>query len=330
MSEAISYFLGVDGGGTKTTAVLVSQTTQLESTKNSGLQCLLGESVVEGSNPLSVGWETAFNHITKAVSLAKQSADWNDKSRQIQKAVFAIAGTANPTAKQYFTNWVQSQGFANQVVVVSDTAPLLANVVQGESAIGVIAGTGSAVLVQDHAGNTTTVGGWGYLLDDAGSGFSIGRRAIREVVRSFDRNEENVMTSALFEALSIDEISELKHAIYGAKNPRHMIASVAKSIINLANQQDQAAMRLLQVEASLLANEISIAWDRLNRQPDSARQGFTLYLGGSLLQRSVTYRNQLSTAVKQLGLPLKTMKLAPEGACGCALLAGKLTNQIIT
>lgn len=320
LSDTTNYYLGVDGGGSKTKAVLVSMETPKKHARNS-CQCLLGEATLAGSNPLTVGWEVAYERIAEVIKLAKQAARLTPESKPIQKGVLAIAGAANPEAMQRLTSWASKQGFAEAIDVVADTAPLLANVLAEEPAIGVIAGTGSVVLVQDLSGATTTVGGWGYLIDDAGSGYAIGRRALREVVRSTDREDrKEPLTSTLLQALAIDSTTQLKQSIYSVADPRRTIASLAEAIVRLAEKEDPSALRLLEVEANLLANEIGIGWDRLTGEQSSANE-FVLYVGGSLLQRSNTYRKVLEQAVKQQGLPLKATRLAPDGACGCALLA---------
>lgn len=323
LSDKISYYLGIDGGGSKTKAALVSKVLQADGLERNHCQCLLGEGVVSGSNPLTVGWDVAFDRIAESVKLAKEAAGISEANLVIEKAIFAIAGTANPEAKQHLTTWVDKQRFANQSEVVSDVAPLLANVPKSVPAIGVIAGTGSVVLLHDGAGHASTVGGWGYLIDDVGSGYSIGKRALREVVRSIDRDEKKEpLTSALLQALSIDSGDGLKQAIYNVSDPQQTIASVAKVIIQLAERDDPTSIRLLEVEASLLANEIGIGWDRL-RSENKSVENFVLYVGGSLLQKSRFYRRLLANAVKQQGLPMEAIRLAPDGACGCALLASR-------
>lgn len=328
LSDKTNYYLGVDGGGSKTKAVLVAQNPHCgekgKDEKNTDLcQCLLGQGVVAGSNPLSVGWEVAFERIEEAVRLARKDAGPLHANVIITKAVFAIAGAANTEVKQRLTGWAEAQDFADQVEVVDDTAPLLADRPRGLPALGVIAGTGSVVLVRDRTGATSHVGGWGYLIDDAGSGYAIGRRALREAVRSHDRQEsKEPITSALLQAMAVDSIADIKQLIYNAANPRETIASLAKAVTDLAEQEDPTSLRLLQIEATLLANEIAIGCDRLKSEQPTA-EGLVLNLGGSLLQKSKTYRKSLAHAIKQQGLPIDSLRLAPDGACGCARLASQ-------
>jgi glucosamine kinase len=219
----VKHVLGVDGGGTKTTARVLE-------VGPDGRLCLLASGHGGGSNPLSVGWHASEAAVTDAITTATEAAGVS-----IDAAVIAVAGCGSPAAKERLEAWAVSQAFASRTKVVPDTEPLLADVPAGEAAIGLIAGTGSAALVRRLDGSTELVGGWGYLIDDAGSGYTIGRDALRHVAHRWDHGmPADALTNAILQHAGVAEPLLLKGALYGGPDPRGWAAKLARVVLGKA------------------------------------------------------------------------------------------------
>ncbi len=305
----MTRLLGVDGGGTKTMA-------RLFEAGPSGRLCLIASGTAGGSNPHSVGWEACQAAISQAIRVATGGS-----AEGIEAATIAVAGCAAEASRERLESWAQGQAIAQTVEVVPDTQPILADLPAGEEGIGLIAGTGSSGLALHASGKAELVGGWGYLVDDGGSGFALGRDALRQIFHDADaRATPSELTTALLNRTGFETVAEIKAAIYGADDPRGWIASLAPAVIGLAEQDEPSAVAIVSTAADQLATLAENAANRLS----GSRQTLPVCLAGGLLASSTFYRDALKTRLMQRGWPAEQVRLAPDGAVGCALLAQRL------
>ena len=306
MSE---LYLGVDGGGTKTIARVVSLDT-------SGRLCVEGTGQAPGSNPFSVGWEASEANVLAAVRGALQGL-----GEEPLCGVLAIAGCASEEARLRVARWARSADLARRLDVAPDTEPLLAEAAPGVAAVGLIAGTGSSAIARDASGKTTLVGGWGYLIDDAGSGYALGREALRAVTRDHDGLAGlscESLREAVMQHLQVSKPNDIKAAVYRSEDPRRTVAGLAPTLLGLAESGESAARLICEQGATELAALLGRATSLCQQGSDA---GPGVFLSGSLLQRSAFYRALLQEKWGQSG---GRLNLAPDAACGCARLATRL------
>lgn len=301
--------IGADGGGTKTHALLA------EFHRDSGKFCVLGEGIAAGSNPLSVGWKEATSNIQQAIC---EALSVSAPDLAVDSAVLAVAGCHSKETRKKLQLELGPLLQIKRYEVVPDTAPLFAESISKEPTVGVIAGTGSAILVRDTDDQINTFGGWGYLLGDEGSGYSIGRQMIRHILSEYEASIEPIAYErTLIEDLGISSPVDLKGWVYSSSNPRHKIASLAKYVIRLAEQGDVGASKIVIQDSKKLADCLAAALN--NSEIGNCYQ---LLLAGSLLERSSFYRNAFMEAIDSFeSCSPKSVKLAPIGACGCLRLA---------
>ncbi len=307
--------LGVDGGGTKTHALLAELHHNTGLRQNTNKFCVLGEGVAAGSNPLSVGWKEATDNIQQAI---RQAISDSGSNVVVDSAVLAVAGCHSNDIRTKLQLELGTLPQIKHYQVVPDTAPLFAESISKKPTVGVIAGTGSAILVKGSDDQINTFGGWGYLLGDEGSGYSLGRQMIRHLLSEQEAYLEPIAyDKTLFEELGISSPMDLKGWVYRSQNPRHKIASLAKHVIRLAVQGDQAASKIVTQETKELADSLAIALTH-----SEIEDSYQLLLAGSLLERSPYYRGAFLAAINSSGVCVpKSVKLAPLGACGCLRLA---------
>ena len=302
----LTLVLGVDGGGTKTLARV------LETGPGNRL-CVLGSGESAGCNPFSVGWEAA----EVAIRTAVQSALAVSGKGLPDTAVLAVAGCASEQARKRLLDWASSQSIASCVAVVPDTEPVLADAKPGEPSIGLIAGTGSAVLLNRGEGQTDLIGGWGYLIDDGGSGYAIGRDALNHAASQADAKASlDTLTNAVLQHAGVDRPEQLKQELYGDDDPRGWAARLAPVVLGLAEQGDPAAAAIAARGAQALSVLVKLATQRLDAEDQPQ-----LFMSGGLLKGSRDYRRRVTELLLADGWDADRILLAPDAACGCARLA---------
>lgn len=171
------------------------------------------------------------------------------------------------------------------VIAVHDTRLILAAGGHTEG-IAVIAGTGSVAWGVNASGHGTRAGGWGYLLGDEGSGYWLGREAVRHVLRDAQHRgasdvtpaEDDRFARAVLGHAGVDTPTELIAAFHDRPDRTHW-AGLARTVIELA-PHDDAARELVSAAAAHLA-ELSITVARNLGEP------LPVVMGGGLATTSV-------------------------------------------
>jgi glucosamine kinase len=192
------YYLGIDGGGTKTRCLLADQTT------------VLARATSGGSNMVRLGETQTRQALHTAIRQVCATA--NISPDQIDAICIGAAGAARPEIE------AKTRGILAELV--AETSPTKIEVV-GDSVIALeaafgagpgviaIAGTGSIVYGRDAKGHSARAGGWGFAVSDEGSGHWIGRRAVSTVLRARDGSVETRLTTMVLEAWKLDTLDEL-------------------------------------------------------------------------------------------------------------------------
>src|SRR5437870_10520855 len=166
----MKYFLGVDGGASKTAALVID-----ENGKS------LGNGLAGPSNHLRVGIETAARNIERAVNKALVSA--NVGSREIAWTYCGIAGADHPAHRQEVVDSLSVFFPRGNFTVDNDARIALSGAIGFGAGVVVIAGTGSVCIGRNEAGDEARAGGWGPTIGDEGSGFGIARNGLSAIVR---------------------------------------------------------------------------------------------------------------------------------------------------
>src|ERR1700682_3604745 len=160
----MDYFLGFDGGGTKTECVLMDPAGKI-----------LARTFAGPSNPSRVGVELATREIEKAADLSLQEAR---VARNTVAALGAgLAVTGKPERKERMQASLARAFPGAAVNIFTDLEMALAAAGEGP-VIVLVAGTGSAAIGRNAQGQIWRTGGQGPRLGDDGSAFDIGSRAV--------------------------------------------------------------------------------------------------------------------------------------------------------
>lgn len=241
--------LGLDGGATKTTAVAIDPATGHMSVGWSG-----------PSNPESAGLSSAAASVQAAVQLAIES---QPSDTPVAMAVIAVAGVDTQADQDRLLSEVKIFR-AGQVLVVNDVVAAWASAAFGDPGIVVISGTGSNTFGVDPQGACWRSGGWGHILGDEGSGYSLGLGAIRAAVAYRDgRGRWTALIPELLDFLGASSIEEIKNFVYQKFDKAHIAAFSAK-VAAAACAGDAVATDLFGRAAADLAAQVDAVYSALS------------------------------------------------------------------
>lgn len=305
----MKVYLGVDGGASKTAALVID-----ESGKS------LGTGLAGPSNHLRVGIETAARNIERAVNKALVAADV--ASREIVWAYCGIAGADHPAHRQEVVDSLEIFFPRGNFTVDNDARIALTGAIGFGAGVVVIAGTGSVAFGRNEAGEEVRAGGWGPTIGDEGSGFSIAREGLSAVLRAYDgRGPATTIRDRLHSEMHL-EPADLPRAIYAQTTHADDIARYAKMVFESADAGDEVARAILDGAAKELALSVLAVARRLR----IVENAFPVaYVGGVFNAGEVLLaplRAALAAEAKKATLqpPLKT---PVEGAAQMAVRAAE-------
>jgi glucosamine kinase len=132
-----------------------------------------------------------------------------------------------------------------RVTVVHDSRLLLA-AGHASTGVAVIAGTGSAAWGRNSDGDEARAGGWGYLLGDEGSGYWLGREAVRYSLRQMNQGQPaDQLTSALLQSCGVEHPNKLIALFHSPHTGRRFWAQQARHVVEAAAGGHPASQAML-------------------------------------------------------------------------------------
>jgi len=233
MMQEQRYFLGVDGGASKTAALVTDEDAKP-----------LGHGLAGGSNHLRVGIEQATRNIERAVNRALVEA--GIAIRQIAYAYCGIAGSDHPAHRQQVVDSLSIFFPKGNFTVDNDARIALTGAVGFGAGVVIIAGTGSVAFGRNERGEETRAGGWGPTIGDEGSGFAIARAGLSAIVRAYDgRGPSTKMTDLLCNEYDMCDPSELPRFVYATTTHADDIARYGRLVIEAAQAGDRIANAIM-------------------------------------------------------------------------------------
>ena len=134
---------------------------------------------------------------------------------------------------------------AARITVVHDSRLLLA-AGGASTGVAVIGGTGSAAWGRNSRGGEARAGGWGYLLGDEGSGYWLGREAVRHSLRRMNQGQEpDELTTALLASCGVDDPNKLIALFHSPDTGRRYWAERARLVVAAADAGHAASRELI-------------------------------------------------------------------------------------
>jgi N-acetylglucosamine kinase-like BadF-type ATPase len=259
------YVLGVDGGGTKTRAVVADSRGQL-----------LGEGRAGPSNPLRVGVSDSTSAVREAVERACVAAGL--RRHDLSAAEIGLAGVKREDIRERMRAALAAELGIESLEVVTDADIALYGATEGKPGLVVIAGTGSICCGVNARGRKACAGGWGPVAGDEGSGSWIARRALNAVARANDgRGRKTSLTEAARDYFKVERAEDLSTAVYAPNMTNKRIADFGRHVIDAAKRRDAVAREILDEAGRELARAASAVAKKLKME----RERFQVaYVGG--------------------------------------------------
>jgi N-acetylglucosamine kinase-like BadF-type ATPase len=236
----LSYFLGFDGGGSKTDCVLVDEH-----------GAVLASAYGSASNPLRTGYAKTWFALSSTADavLARQKI----KSTDISGICAGLGGAARTQVARRIASFLE-RSFPNAAVQVTSDMEIALSAAAGDGkGIVLIAGTGSVAFGRNASGLTARAGGFGPWIGDEGSGFEIGKLAAAAVSREVDaRGPQTVLTERIFKDLDCRDWNELFERI--AKSADDVFPRLFPTVAKAGDGGDPVACELLQHAAASLSD----------------------------------------------------------------------------
>jgi N-acetylglucosamine kinase-like BadF-type ATPase len=304
---ATQLILGVDGGGSRTRALIADADGRV-----------LGAGNGPASNHYGVGLDRAMAAVSEAVAAAGAQAGLVGRP-QLGAACFGLAGVNRPVDEEVLRRALDERGFAPRFEVVNDVELVLAAGTGGEWGIALVAGTGSICHARTPDGRTARAGGWGYILGDEGSGYSIASHALHLATQTADgRARAPRILAEVLRHWSLEEPEQLLGRIYRRDTTIGEIAALTSRILPLAEEGDPAAIELVDRAAAQLAELVDAVAEPLALDAEGPAP---VALAGGVLRSSPRIRSEL---VRRARTPLGPTSVVTDPAQGAVLLARRL------
>ncbi len=273
------------------------------------------------ANFLVIGTDAASENILSLINECKEKLNFGYS--EIKSIVIGAAGAGrNDDAKKLQNSLQKSAGkngiSLNLITVVSDAHIALEGAFPKKPGSILIAGTGSIIYGKDNDGNIYRAGGFGRIIGDEGSGFSIGRKALQRVAKYYDGYGENSdIISMLSRKYEINSSEQLISKVY---KENFDIASVAELVIEAASKDDLIALNILEEETDEIIQQLKALKKKM--EVDKLNVSFV----GSLLINGNTYSDMLLKKIK-FYLPTTTV-VKPQHTPleGAILIAREMLN----
>ncbi len=286
----MGYYLGIDGGGSKTTCAVGDE------------DSILTTAIAGPSNIVRVGEAEARRSLYQAVEQACAAAGIS--AQQVTRTCVGAAGVGSSEVNSILRRTL-AELLSTEVLVTADMQIALEAAFPSAPGIVVIAGTGSIVYGRDARGDTARAGGWGFAVSDEGSAHWIGRNAVAMMFRAYDLAQKESgrclhpdlelfhVLQTSWNSTTIDDLVRTANAI-----PAPNFAALFPGILGCANAGDELSRQVLTRAARELAQLASVIIPRLFPEKDLNTRIPLAMVGGvfrhSDLVRKVFY-NEMKT-----------------------------------
>lgn len=264
------FFLGVDGGQTKTLALIGDEEGNI-----------LGKGKGGPANHIrEKGGRKRFREaITRAVEEALRTAGLKDV--RFTSAYLGISG-ANEIMYRIAKRIIK----AKRITLEGDALLALSACTLGREGAVIIAGGGSVAFAKDREGRYASAGGWGYFMGDEGSAFWLAQRAINICTKAVDgRGPHTRILPHLLTYFKVESLQDLHRLIYSGQLTRSQIAGSAQAVLEAAREGDEVALSLYEEAGRELALSAISAIKKLSMEKEEVVVGLVggVFSAGELI-----------------------------------------------
>lgn len=246
------YIIAIDGGGTKTLAVLYD-------TSGEPQGC-----VETGYSNFSIDVDVAKSNLEEAIDMTIRYFSDGNPIKAIQ---VGVAGLSTLIDKEGYEREL-SHRFNAPVSLETDALIALYAVKKDSSrnVIMVLGGTGSVIMANENQ-DVHMIGGYGHLLGDEGSGYHLSITALKRIIATIDAGSAlSDLEKRIMETIEADSVQDIKSHVYNTNKSE--LARLARTIADIAKHGDGDAIDLLEAEGRHLGRQTMLAYDRFKNKAD--------------------------------------------------------------
>lgn len=297
------YYLGIDGGGTKTKACIMNEQQEI---------IFIGE-----GGPSSVD-TVSLDETMKSINDAYSKFMSEHPHLTFEKAFIGLGGILSDDHGISYNKTFQSlPGNTPQtkIYIKNDMENALASGLLFDEGIVLICGTGSVAYGKNNKRQSHKVGGWGFREGDLGSSYDLGMRAMRHVVQTFDgRKVKSKFSEEISQVTHVKNTHDFVHIMKERYLDRTWIASLAKYVTKHAMLNDETACNIVKEATHELAHAIYTVADKLNLKDSS------VVIVGSL-GNADGFKDQLHSSIRYVLPNIKIIDSKIDPAVAAAMLA---------
>ncbi len=286
----MSYFLALDAGGTKTDYVLADETRVLARVRSGTIKRMR----TDGATALD-NLESALRALTEQSGIPLGG---------VARICIGTAGETVPLVTD-FLHMAIKERVGGDLLLLGDVEIALDAAFPGEPGLLVLAGTGSNVAGRAPGGQVITVGGWGPVLADQGSGHGVGYAAVRAVTLARDEERPTQLLQAVLDHWELQDFDGLVGL--ANRTPAPDFSQLTPVVLRCAGEGDAVAAEVLDEQAAQLAHLVCVLIRRLRAAAGHGAFVPRLAFAGSVMEKAPRVREALVAKVRQEFPAVSTM-----------------------
>ncbi|HAE42384.1 MAG TPA: hypothetical protein DCG34_05615 [Clostridiales bacterium] len=299
----MKYCIGVDGGGTKTLTYLGDMAGNILDS------CVFGP-----SNYYSSGLENTKNVFSSIVNYYCHNHQFN--TSDLVFISLGLAGVDREMDKTVIRDIFVELNINCDILVYNDARTALVGALGKDEGVIVVSGTGS-IATGIRNGQLVRSGGWGHILADEGSGYDIGMKTLKTIMKSYDgRLSYTTMTEKAIGLLKLDGVEDIIGFVHDPDTDKKKIAEIATVAIQGAKEKDMLAMAILDESVEALIELAKAVIQKLYSQDEP----FELTYIGGIITNVGYIRDKFIHEIKKSHPKATIKKPAQDGAVGALYL----------
>jgi len=313
------FIVGVDGGGTKTHAVITDKQGNI-----------LAEHFGGPSNFQIIGVEKAAETIFSLIRSCCKSVDASTEN--LFSVACGLTGAGRVGDQQRMAEGLRryarrKKSPLNNIIIESDARIALEGAFKGGAGIILIAGTGSIAFGKDEQERIHRVGGWGRILGDEGSGYYIGKLGVTAVTRHLDgRGEKTMLTKMIARKFGLTDQTAIINAVY---KDGFDLASVAPLVMEAARKKDKVSTLIIEQAVIELAEHVRVASSKiLSSTRSTVKSKVKLAFIGGLIANRTLLSELLRKYIQENISLVSIIEPMASPAYGAAILAMRAQSKL--
>ncbi len=311
----MSYLLAMDGGSSKTHALLAD-----------GDGRVLGFGQSGSANHQSYGLAPALEQIELAARQAIEQAGLSPAN--IELGTFCLAGADLPEDFAMLQEALEALSLAQRVIVKNDTLAALRAGLSRPWGVVVICGTGFNAAGRSPDGREIVLPGLGLISGDWGGGGELSQEVIRAVMRAWDgRGKPTLLTQLVLSTLELPSEQALLSRLYHDEIDHARLLDLVKLLFEASAAGDEVARELI----VLMGTEVGVTANALLKRLDLEATDAEVVLGGSVFKgKGDLLVDTASQVIHQVAPSARIVRPHFEPVAGALLLALEADGMKIT